>query len=208
MIFIKLNQNNTASRIIEKAQYLADSLVKFLTLRPRAYFSMPCEHVRSKGSTRGAVAPISITLFDTLCSDSQDKLGRGRQNEESDTRTNTLIRSQPTSLNSVDCFVQSTLILDKTALCLRAHRKILTLSYPEMKMLCSLATIENHTLSRDQMAVVLEWNIDVYERHALEKFVSRLKYKIKKCFDLTALESVRGFGYKLSVNILIEYTTP
>lgn len=97
------------------------------------------------------------------------------------------------------------LVLNRSSLLLKRNQDTkLTLSYFEMRVLESLTNIQGHTLSRDEIAGLLEWDQRHYEARTLDKFISRLRNKIKKSFNLDALQCVRGFGYKLSKKIISE----
>ena len=94
------------------------------------------------------------------------------------------------------------LVLDHARLCLRGHTEKLEISYSEMKILDALINAQEHILSHDEIAKALEWNIKFYDPRALEKTISRLRGKIKKTYDINAIHSVRGFGYRLCRGVI------
>ncbi|VVP27458.1 hypothetical protein PS900_04177 [Pseudomonas fluorescens] len=95
------------------------------------------------------------------------------------------------------------LTLDPTCLCLRGHEQILEISYQETQILNALINARNSILSHDDIVNVLTWNIKFYDPRALEKTISRLRGKIKNTYNINALHSVRGFGYRLCRGLIL-----
>lgn len=88
-------------------------------------------------------------------------------------------------------------VLDRAGLMLRKNETIVMLSYYEMKFIESLCKAKDNFLNRHDIARLLEWNPHDYESRALEKFISRLRSKIKKTFCFDILQCIRGLGYCL-----------
>lgn len=89
------------------------------------------------------------------------------------------------------------LILDPTRICLMGTRKKLEISFAEMKILEAFAQNNNHILSHDEIARIMGLNSNFYDPRALEKSISRLRGKIKGMYGANAIQSIRGYGYRL-----------
>ena len=89
------------------------------------------------------------------------------------------------------------LTLDPTRICLMDSRRKLDISFAEMKILEAFATTGNHILSHDEIAGIMGLNTNFYDPRALEKSISRLRGKIKDMYGTNAIQSIRGYGYRL-----------
>ncbi|KQZ78082.1 MULTISPECIES: winged helix-turn-helix domain-containing protein [unclassified Pseudomonas] len=89
------------------------------------------------------------------------------------------------------------LILDPTRICLLGSDKKLDISFAEMKILEAFAQTSNHILSHDEIAGIMGLNTNFYDPRALEKSISRLRGKIKDVYGTNAIQSIRGYGYRL-----------
>ncbi|MGE8187973.1 winged helix-turn-helix domain-containing protein [Pseudomonas sp. NPDC086278] len=89
------------------------------------------------------------------------------------------------------------LVLDPTRICLLGTRKKLDISFAEMKILEAFAQTSNHILSHDEIARIMGLNVNFYDPRALEKSISRLRGKIKDMYGANAIQSIRGYGYRL-----------
>ena len=89
------------------------------------------------------------------------------------------------------------LTLDPTRICLMDKSKKLDISFAEMKILEAFAQTGNHILSHDEIAGVMGLNTNFYDPRALEKSISRLRGKIKDMYGTNAIQSIRGYGYRL-----------
>ncbi|MHA3736811.1 winged helix-turn-helix domain-containing protein [Pseudomonas sp. Eth.TT006] len=89
------------------------------------------------------------------------------------------------------------LTLDPTRICLLGTSKKLDISFAEMKILEAFAQTSNHILSHDEIASIMGLNAHFYDPRALEKSISRLRGKIKDMYGTNAIQSIRGYGYRL-----------
>jgi hypothetical protein len=89
------------------------------------------------------------------------------------------------------------LLLDPTRMCLIGDDKRLDVSFAEMNILEAFSQTRNHILSHDEIARIMGLNINFYDPRALEKSISRLRGKIKDMFGTNAIQSIRGYGYRL-----------
>ncbi|MBV4457603.1 winged helix-turn-helix domain-containing protein [Pseudomonas sp. COR58] len=89
------------------------------------------------------------------------------------------------------------LVLDPTRICLSDTSKKLDISFAEMKILEAFAQTGNHILSHDEIANIMGLNTNFYDPRALEKSISRLRGKIKDMYGTNAIQSIRGYGYRL-----------
>ncbi|ABA75565.1 hypothetical protein Pfl01_3827 [Pseudomonas fluorescens Pf0-1] len=89
------------------------------------------------------------------------------------------------------------LVLDSTRICLSDTSKKLDISFAEMKILQAFAQTGNHILSHDEIAGIMGLNTHFYDPRALEKSISRLRGKIKDVYGTNAIQSIRGYGYRL-----------
>ncbi|MDI2144759.1 MULTISPECIES: winged helix-turn-helix domain-containing protein [unclassified Pseudomonas] len=89
------------------------------------------------------------------------------------------------------------LILDPTRICLSDTSKKLDISFAEMKILEAFSQTSNHILSHDEIAGIMGLNTHFYDPRALEKSISRLRGKIKDVYGTNAIQSIRGYGYRL-----------
>ncbi|WP_249675106.1 winged helix-turn-helix domain-containing protein [Pseudomonas abieticivorans] len=94
------------------------------------------------------------------------------------------------------------LLLDPTRMRILGAQEKLDISFIEMKVLDALAKSRNLILSHDEIASVMGLNISFYDPRALEKSISRLRGKIKTHFGINALQSVRGYGYRLARGLI------
>ncbi|UQS18154.1 winged helix-turn-helix domain-containing protein [Pseudomonas sp. HS6] len=89
------------------------------------------------------------------------------------------------------------LVLDPTRICLSDTNQKLDISFAEMKILEAFAQTSNHILSHDEIASIMGLNSNFYDPRALEKSISRLRGKIKDVYGTNAIQSIRGYGYRL-----------
>lgn len=89
------------------------------------------------------------------------------------------------------------LVLDPTRICLSDTSQKLDISFAEMKILEAFAQTSNHILSHDEIASIMGLNSNFYDPRALEKSISRLRGKIKDVYGTNAIQSIRGYGYRL-----------
>ncbi|WP_425502500.1 winged helix-turn-helix domain-containing protein [Pseudomonas izuensis] len=89
------------------------------------------------------------------------------------------------------------LLLDPTRMCLIGDYKKLDVSFAEMKILEAFSQTKTQILSHDEIAKVMGLNINFYDPRALEKSISRLRGKIKGMYGTNAIQSIRGYGYRL-----------
>ncbi|MCU0074767.1 winged helix-turn-helix domain-containing protein [Pseudomonas koreensis] len=89
------------------------------------------------------------------------------------------------------------LVLDSTRICLSDASRRLDISFAEMKILQAFAQTGNHILSHDEIAGIMGLNTHFYDPRALEKSISRLRGKIKDVYGTNAIQSIRGYGYRL-----------
>ncbi|MBV4487545.1 winged helix-turn-helix domain-containing protein [Pseudomonas sp. SWRI153] len=89
------------------------------------------------------------------------------------------------------------LTLDPTRICLMDSGRKLDISFAEMKILEAFAQSGNHILSHDEIASIMGLNSNFYDPRALEKSISRLRGKIKDMYGTNAIQSIRGYGYRL-----------
>ncbi|MCU0121280.1 winged helix-turn-helix domain-containing protein [Pseudomonas sp. B2M1-30] len=89
------------------------------------------------------------------------------------------------------------LMLDPTRICLSDTSRKLDISFAEMKILEAFAQTGNHILSHDEIASIMGLNSNFYDPRALEKSISRLRGKIKDVYGTNAIQSIRGYGYRL-----------
>jgi DNA-binding response OmpR family regulator len=94
------------------------------------------------------------------------------------------------------------LVLDPTRMCLHGPESRLEISFVEVKILEALAQTKNGILSHDEIATVMGMNVSFYDPRALEKSISRLRGKIKGMSGANAIQSVRGYGYRLSRGLI------
>ncbi len=105
-------------------------------------------------------------------------------------------------ISSPASLTDSSLLLDPTRMCIIGGPETLEISFTEMKIIEALALSKNHILSHDEIASVMGLNLSFYDPRALEKSISRLRGKIKTCFTVNALQSVRGYGYRLTRGLI------
>ncbi|MEX6504446.1 response regulator transcription factor [Pseudomonas zhanjiangensis] len=94
-------------------------------------------------------------------------------------------------------------VLDLRQLCLWTEQEKIQLSYFELRALSALSRAPGRIASREEIADLLEWSSEGYDQRALEKFISRLRAKTKKLLGSDAIQSIRGYGYRLSSRLVI-----
>jgi two-component system, OmpR family, response regulator len=94
-------------------------------------------------------------------------------------------------------------VLDLRQLCLWTEQEHVQLSYFELKVLGALSRARGRIASREEIVGLLEWSPEGYDQRALEKFISRLRAKTKKLLGSDAIQSIRGYGYRLSSRLAI-----
>lgn len=96
------------------------------------------------------------------------------------------------------CGIAETPTLDTDRLLISSSRGIAHLSYFESALLFRLSQLPGRVMCREDIASLLGKNNAAYDERALEKFVSRLRSKIKESLDMDLVLSVRGYGYRLA----------
>lgn len=99
--------------------------------------------------------------------------------------------------SSPEWLTTDTLSLDPTRMCLFGNDKKLEVSFAEMKILEAFSQSRSLMLSHDEIARVMGLNVNFYDPRALEKSISRLRGKIKGMYGTNAIQSIRGYGYRL-----------
>jgi two-component system, OmpR family, response regulator len=94
-------------------------------------------------------------------------------------------------------------VLDLRQLCLWTEQQQVQLSYFELRVLSALSRARGRIASREEIVDLLEWSPDGYDQRALEKFISRLRAKTKKLLGGDAIQSIRGYGYRLSSRLAV-----
>lgn len=116
-------------------------------------------------------------------------------------RVDELARAFASLISAIGCNDAPT--LDVHQLCLWSQSDQVTLTYDELNVLASLNCARGRIASRDEMVALLGWNPDGYDQRALEKFISRLRAKVKRMLGANAIQSVRGYGYRLSRRLAV-----
>ncbi|QLC74717.1 winged helix-turn-helix domain-containing protein [Pseudomonas sp. LPB0260] len=94
-------------------------------------------------------------------------------------------------------------VLDLRQLCLWTEQEQVQLSYFELRVLGALSRARGRIARREEIVDLLEWSPDGYDQRALEKFISRLRAKTKTLLGSDAIQSIRGYGYRLSSRLAI-----
>ncbi|MCF4997152.1 winged helix family transcriptional regulator [Pseudomonas syringae] len=167
--------------VIDGSQALEDSLALIERLRTENVKPIICAVITGRGSFNKikyylAGADFCIKL-NALSEDGSELLAEFFNSEEWQRDTN--------------------LLLDPTRICLLDASKKLDISFVEMKILEAFAQTGNHILSHDQIASIMGLNTNFYDPRALEKSISRLRGKIKDMYGTNAIQSIRGYGYRL-----------
>ena len=167
--------------VIDSPQALEDNLALIENLRTDNLKPIICAVITGRGAFNKikyylAGADVCIKL-NTLSDDGAELLGEFFNSEEWQ--------------RDID------LTLDPTRICLMGTSKKLDISFAEMKILEAFAQTSNHILSHDEIAGIMGLNTNFYDPRALEKSISRLRGKIKDMYGTNAIQSIRGYGYRL-----------
>ncbi|PMW96856.1 response regulator receiver protein [Pseudomonas sp. FW215-R2] len=167
--------------IIDTPQALEDNLARVENLRADNLKPIICAVITGRGAYSKikyhlAGADFCIKL-NTLADEGAELFGEFFSSEE--------------WLRDID------LVLDPTRICLSDTSKKLDISFAEMKILEAFAQTSNHILSHDEIASIMGLNSNFYDPRALEKSISRLRGKIKDVYGTNAIQSIRGYGYRL-----------
>ena len=167
--------------VIDSPQALEDNLALVENLRSDNLKPIICAVITGRGAFNKikyylAGADVCIKL-NTLSDDGADLLGEFFNSEEWQREIN--------------------LTLDPTRICLMDVSRKLDISFAEMKILEAFAQTGNHILSHDEIAGIMGLNTNFYDPRALEKSISRLRGKIKDMYGTNAIQSIRGYGYRL-----------
>ncbi len=167
--------------VIDSPQALEDNLARVESLRSDNLKPIICAVITGRGAFNKikyflAGADFCIKL-NTLSDESGELLGEFFDSEEWQRDIN--------------------LVLDPTRICLSDTSKKLDISFAEMKILQAFAQTGNHILSHDEIASIMGLNTHFYDPRALEKSISRLRGKIKDVYGTNAIQSIRGYGYRL-----------
>lgn len=167
--------------IIDSPQTVEDNLALVQRLRDNNLKPLICTVITGRGAVNkikyylaGADACIKLN---TLSDDSEELLSEFFSSEDWQRDIN--------------------LTLDPTRICLLDSRRKLDISFAEMKILEAFAQTGNHILSHDEIASIMGLNANFYDPRALEKSISRLRGKIKDMYGTNAIQSIRGYGYRL-----------
>ncbi|WP_322844211.1 winged helix-turn-helix domain-containing protein [Pseudomonas sp. B33.4] len=181
----QLNEQSASYRaiflVIDSPQALEDNLALVENLRSDNLKPIICAVITGRGAFNKikyylAGADVCIKL-NTLSDDGAELLGEFFNSEEWQRDIN--------------------LTLDPTRICLMDASKKLDISFAEMKILEAFAQTSNHILSHDEIASIMGLNSNFYDPRALEKSISRLRGKIKEMYGTNAIQSIRGYGYRL-----------
>jgi len=181
----QLNEQSGSYRaiflVIDSPQALEDNLALVENLRSDNLKPIICAVITGRGAFNKikyylAGADVCIKL-NTLSDDGAELLGEFFNSEEWQ--------------RDID------LTLDPTRICLMGPNKKLDISFAEMKILEAFAQTGNHILSHDEIASIMGLNTNFYDPRALEKSISRLRGKIKDMYGTNAIQSIRGYGYRL-----------
>ncbi|WP_166223743.1 winged helix-turn-helix domain-containing protein [Pseudomonas atagonensis] len=167
--------------VIDSPQALEDNLALVESLRNDNLKPIICAVITGRGAFNKikyylAGADVCIKL-NTLSDDSEELLAEFFNSEEWQRDIN--------------------LTLDPTRICLMDNSRKLDISFAEMKILEAFAHTGNHILSHDEIASIMGLNTNFYDPRALEKSISRLRGKIKDMYGTNAIQSIRGYGYRL-----------
>ncbi|MFJ2320274.1 MULTISPECIES: winged helix-turn-helix domain-containing protein [unclassified Pseudomonas] len=167
--------------VIDSPQALEDNLALVENLRTDNLKPIICTVITGRGAFNKikyylAGADFCIK-FNTLSDDSAELLGEFFSSEEWQR--------------------DISLTLDPTRICLLGTSQKLDISFAEMKILEAFAQTSNHILSHDEIATIMGLNTNFYDPRALEKSISRLRGKIKDMYGTNAIQSIRGYGYRL-----------
>ena len=167
--------------VIDSPQALEDNLALVENLRKDNFKPLICAVITGRGAFNKikyylAGADFCIKI-NTLSDDSAESLGEFFSSEEWQRDIK--------------------LTLDPTRICLLSTNKRLDISFAEMKILEAFAQSNNHILSHDEIANIMGLNPNFYDPRALEKSISRLRGKIKDVYGTNAIQSIRGYGYRL-----------
>lgn len=167
--------------VIDSPQALEDNLALVQSLRDDNLKPLICTVITGRGAVNklkyylaGADACIKLN---TLGDDSEELLTEFFSSEDWQRDIN--------------------LTLDPMRICLLDSRRKLDISFAEMKILEAFAQTGNHILSHDEIASIMGLNSNFYDPRALEKSISRLRGKIKDMYGTNAIQSIRGYGYRL-----------
>jgi len=182
----QLNEQSGSYRaiflVIDSPQALEDNLALVENLRSDNLKPIICAVITGRGAFNKikyylAGADVCIKL-NTLSDDGAELLGEFFNSEEWQRDIN--------------------LTLDPTRICLQGGTsQKLDISFAEMKILEAFAQTGNHILSHDEIAGIMGLNTNFYDPRALEKSISRLRGKIKDMYGTNAIQSIRGYGYRL-----------
>ncbi len=167
--------------VIDSPQALEENLALVENLRADNLKPIICAVITGRGAVNKikyylAGADVCIKL-NTLSDDGADLLAEFFSSEEWQREIN--------------------LTLDPTRICLMDNGQKLDISFAEMKILEAFAQTRNHILSHDEIAGIMGLNTHFYDPRALEKSISRLRGKIKDMYGTNAIQSIRGYGYRL-----------
>ncbi|MFJ2538488.1 winged helix-turn-helix domain-containing protein [Pseudomonas sp. NPDC087614] len=167
--------------VIDSPQALEENLALVESLRTDNLKPIICAVITGRGAFNKikyflAGADFCIKV-NTPCDDGAESLGEFFNSEEWQREVN--------------------LTLDPTRICLMDTSKKLDISFAEMKILEAFAQTSNHILSHDEIADIMGLNTNFYDPRALEKSISRLRGKIKDMYGTNAIQSIRGYGYRL-----------
>lgn len=178
---VRLDSYRAIFIIIDSPQALEENLALVENLRDDNLAPILCAVITGRGTFNKikyylAGADVCIKL-NTLCDESAELLADFFNSEEWQRDIN--------------------LILDPTRICLSGTSRKLDISFAEMKILEAFAQNSNHILSHDEIASIMGLNTNFYDPRALEKSISRLRGKIKDTYGTNAIQSIRGYGYRL-----------
>lgn len=92
--------------------------------------------------------------------------------------------------------------LDAARMRIIGKRAGMDVSFFEMELLKAFLGSRNHVLSHDEVAMAMGLNVHFYDQRTMEKSISRLRGKMKDILNVNAIQSVRGYGYRLARGIV------
>jgi two-component system, OmpR family, response regulator len=108
-----------------------------------------------------------------------------------------LVRRGPTSRQPV--LAAGDLLLDVAQRTCHRGDVVIDLTPREFSLLRYLLHRRGETVSKEEL-IEHVWDDDVVEAHVLQVYIGYLRRKIDEPFDRSALETVRGHGYRLAAN--------
>ncbi len=159
-----------------------------------------CKEIRKSSSIPIIISSARHDIMDkvtALENGADDYLPKPYNPRELEARIRTILRRQPTIINSKDEAKEKDLVLDENKQEIRYHKKPLDLTAAEYGILSYLMKKEGGVVSREELIYNIEAISEESSNKSIDVIIGRIRQKLGESpKEPKHIKSVRGIGYK------------